>query len=425
MNEKLLQYLWQFKLLAAQEIHTQNGDNVAVIDPGQLNTDAGPDFFNSKIKMNNTTWVGNIEIHLKSSNWFLHNHHTDKSYNNVILHVVLEDDKPTFNEAGRTVPTVVLTIPEHVKQNYQRLEDEKTWLKCSKSIHKIDRFFWIQLMESLAIERLEAKMELVQKLLKETNNDWEQTCYIMLAKSFGFNVNADPFVLLAKRIPHKLLLHYSNNLSLMEALLFGAAGFLDEMLNEDEYYQRLSVDFRHLQHKHNIQALQKHLWKFAKTRPSNFPSIRIAQFAKLYFQHNNIFAKILETKQLKALTQIFMVEASSYWDSHYRYNLASVNKKKQVGYTATLGIVINTIVPLLFTYGKIKDNNSFCEQALLFLEEIPAEKNAKTNDWEQFGINSVHAKDSQSLIHLRNNYCNLKKCLQCRIGLKTLTLKQA
>lgn len=422
MTEKLLQFIWQFKLLPITELTTNTGEPIELIDPGQINNNSGPDFFNAKLKINNTVWAGNIEMHLKASAWNKHKHHKDKAYNNVILHVVLENDAATYSEAGERIPTVEIQIPEHVNQQLEQLFANSSWLKCSNSIQKIDPFFISQQIESLAVERLSYKQKQVEDLLVSCNNNWEQTCYMQLARNFGFNINAAPFMQLAQKVPHTLLLQYSDRIESMEALLLGTAGFLDELLNEDDYYQDLSKQFRHLQHKHNITPLEKHVWKFAKTRPTNFPTLRISQFTKLYYQHKNLFSQILDCKCTKDVFQLFEVTATPYWNTHYRFNSISRKSTKNLGKSAINGIIINTVVPLLFCYGKLRSNNLHCERALLFLENLAAEANSKIRDWETYNIQPKNAKDSQALLHLRTYFCDQKKCLQCKIGVKVLTI---
>ncbi len=421
MTEKLLQFLWQFKLIPFKQLSSDTGEPIEIIDPGQLNFNAGPDFFNAKVKLNNTVWAGNVEMHLKSSGWKQHKHHTDAAYNNVILHVVLENDDTTINQAGERVATVEVRIPEHIRQNIHQLTNNVSWLKCSASIHKVDGFFIGQCLDGLSVERLLYKQKQVEEHWRLSNKNWEQACYVQLARNFGFNINAEPFMQLAQKIPHTLLMQYSNRQDSMEALLLGTAGFLDELLNEDAYYQALSTQFRHLQHKHGILPLEKHVWKFAKTRPTNFPTLRISQFARLYFRHKNLFSHLLECRTTKDVQQLFATEASTYWNTHYRFNARSKNQTKKLGTHAINGILINSVVPMLFCYGKLRSNSLLCERALLFLENLNAESNRKIRDWASFQVCPKNARDSQALLHLRSFYCDQKKCLQCKIGLKVLT----
>lgn len=424
MNEKLLQFLWQFKLIPFHQLITDTGEQIEIIDHGQINHNSGPDFFNAKLKMQDTVWAGNIEIHLKSSLWNAHNHQHDQAYNNVILHLVLENDQPTFNQSGEQVPTVELNIPKWVHNNVNQIHNNTSWLKCSHSIHTVDPFFISQNIEALAVERLVYKQKMVEDFYQQCNKNWEQTCYLLLARNFGFNINSEPFLQLAQKVSHKTLMQYSARVNDMEALLLGAGGFLDELLNEDEYYQKLALQFRLLQHKHQIHPLEKHVWKFAKTRPTNFPTIRISQFAQLYFQHKNMFSAILECETVKALKLLFQTQATEYWSTHYRFNAASNKSVKKLGQSAIDGIIINSVVPLLFCYGKLRDNHLLCDRALLFLEDLDAERNNKIRDWEKFQIKPQNARESQALLHLRTYFCDVKKCLQCRIGLKVLTKKE-
>ncbi len=421
MTEKLLQFAWQFKLIS-NPLMINREEQIVIVDPGQLNSDAGPDFFNAKIKMGSTVWVGNVEIHLRSSQWNQHNHQQDKAYNNVILHVVLTNDAQVLNEAGMEVTTVEVNVPDYVRTNFDALQQERSWLKCSRYFSEIDPFYIIQYTEALAIERLENKTVLVQRVLENTQNNWEQTCYTLLSRSLGFNVNSEPFEMLSFKLTHAHLLHYTDDLTQMEALLLGTAGFLDELLNEDDYYQKLAQEYRHLQQKYKLQPMEKHLWKFAKTRPSNFPTIRIAQLANIYKHHPQLFAKILDAEDLENLIQLFTIGTSVYWDSHYRFNAPSALRKKKLGRSAALGIIINTVVPLLFSYGKHRGMSSYSDRALVFLDKIEPEKNSMIDAWAKVGVACRTAKETQALLHLRKKYCEVKKCLQCKIGMKVLTI---
>ncbi len=422
MNETLLQYLWQYKILNSLIFKTPQNQKIEVIHPGFLNQDAGPDFFNAKVKIDDTLWVGNIEIHLKSSQWKQHKHHLDPAYNNVILHVVLNNDSPTINAEHQEIPTIEVTVPTYIQNHIQLLENETRWLKCGYAFQNIDAFTILEVKERLAAERLEYKSLLISDLLQANCNNWEQTCYELMARSFGFNINSEPMKQLAAHITLSILQHYTDDYESFEALLFGTAGFLDEMINEDDYHQKLSMQYRHLQHKHQLKPLNKHVWKFAKTRPSNFPTIRISQFAMLYFRSPQLFAKIIAATDLKQLRQILQqVSSSSYWETHYQFNHPSKQKPKRMGASAIDGILINSIIPLIFTYGKSKANHSFCERALVFLEELKPENNQKVNGWKMFNVEAANAKESQALLHLRINYCELNKCLQCKIGHKILT----
>ncbi|MCK4661287.1 MAG: DUF2851 family protein [Bacteroidales bacterium] len=419
INEEFLQFIWRNKLFKNKSLRTIAGENVEIINVGETNNDAGPDFFNAKIKTNNTIWAGNVEIHVNSSDWYKHSHHLDKSYDNVILQVVKKYDKEIFRSNGESIPTIELKYSDDLFCNYNKLLKSENWIPCEKKFGKVDKFlidFWLN---SLTIERLEKKSNEIRLILERNKNNWEETFYQYLAKNFGFKVNSQPFEMLAKSIPLKYLAKHKNNLLQLEAILFGQAGMLSKEIN-DNYYLKLQKEYYFLKNKFQLVAIDEYLWKFLRIRPSNFPTIRIAQFANLVYKSSGLFSKIIEIKNFNDIKQLFEINASEYWDCHYTFTKKSKKRKKQLGNTAFNNIIINTIIPFLFIYSKAKDNELYKDLSLKFLEELPAENNSIISNWKSIGIKVPNAYYSQSLIQLKNEYCKFKKCLQCQIGNKII-----
>jgi len=419
MTEDFLQYIWRYGLFNKESLTTTGNEKIEILSLGELNTNAGPDFFNAKIKIDDTTWAGNVEIHLNASDWLLHQHQKDKAYNNVILHVVYNADQQILRQNKTIVPCLELKFDHRLFDNYAELQKNNSPIACNKEIKQVDTFVIEHWLNSLMVERLENKSQSISDILLQNKNNWEETFYRILSRNFGFNLNAEPFEILARSLPLNYLAKHKNNLLQIEALLFGQAGFLAEPL-DDEYYQKLQKEYIFLKQKFNLIEGEKHLWKFLRLRPSNFPTIRIAQFAKLIHQSSGLFSKILETNNIEELYQFFDVSASSYWNEHFVFGKTSKKSNKNLGKTAADIILINTIIPFLFLYGKNKDQQDLMDKALGFLDKIKAENNAIINQWKDLNMNITSAFYSQAYIQLRKNYCNTKKCLHCMIGNKII-----
>ncbi|MCD4663778.1 MAG: DUF2851 family protein [Bacteroidales bacterium] len=416
MTEEFLYYIWKFRLFD-QNINLTTGENIKIIDVGVHNLDSGPDFFNAKIKIGNTTWAGNIEIHVNSSDWLVHKHQNDKAYDNIILHVVLNNDRNIKRKNGEEIPA--LELKDKYKRDlylrYQGFLTSRNWIPCEKILHSTDRFVLNNWLDRLMVERLEAKAIEIEEQLKFNGNNMEQTFYEFIARNFGFKVNSIPFELLAKSLPLTYLAKDKNNKYEIEALLFGQAGLLTGRF-EDDYSKSLQKEYIFLQKKFNLTPIDPHLWRFMRLRPSNFPTIRLAQFAELIFKSSHLFSKILEEEKMNDLTNLFSVNVSDYWESHFTFKKSSPRRKKNLGKSAIYLIIINTIVPFLFVYGRIKNNQLFIDKALKFLDQIPGENNSVIKKWDLLGMSVRTAFNTQALLELKNNYCNKKKCLNCAIG---------
>ena len=422
MPEELLHYIWENRLYHTERLNTTAGEQLVIIDPGKRNSNAGPDFFNAKVKIGDTVWAGNVEIHCKGSDWNKHKHQRDKAYDNVVLHVVEEADEDISRTNGEKIPTLILDYPKHLAENYRHLLDAKTWIPCEDRFHRIDPIVLQLGFNRLMIERLEYKTEEIVSRLEQNNNDWNETFYQMLARMFGFKVNAMPFELLAKSLPVGILSKHRNNLFQLEALLFGNAGLLNRQLLGDDYFLQLREEYSFLYKKYKLKPIEGHLWKFLRLRPVNFPTVRIAQLAALIQGKEALFSKILEAKNIEAVLQLFKVKASDYWNTHYNFNKSSKRETEKVlGYTSSQILIINVVVPFLFVFGDKQNLQHLKNRALEFLEKLPAENNSIVKKWSDLGIKARSSFESQALLQLKNRYCDQKKCLNCQIGVKLVS----
>ncbi|MDR1602611.1 MAG: DUF2851 family protein [Tannerella sp.] len=417
--ERLLQYIWKYRLYADPELRTTEGFPVSVIDPGIQNTDAGPDFFNAKVCIAGAVWAGNVEIHRKSSDWQNHRHDKNPAYDSVILHVVAECDEPARRTNGEMIPHVVIRVPPEIERNMEWLLARDTVLPCAERIREIEPIHVSAWMSALLTERLERKTKDIFALLEEYANDWNEVFYVTLTRNFGFGVNSDAFGWLAKSLPFKDILKQRCNSLQIEALLFGQAGLLLDN-NPDPYYQSLQREYVLLRNKYGLHPLESHLIKLLRTRPVNFPHLRLAQLAAVWVNNDTLFSKILEHTDFQTLQNWFNAPLSEYWDTHYHFKFASPARKKTIGANAAYVIMINTVVPILFAYGKIKNLPEYGARALQMLENIPPERNSLVATFANAGIKASNACETQALIQLRREYCEKKKCLYCRIGFRII-----
>ena len=413
--EQFLQYVWKYRLYSVVDLETTEGFLVTVIDPGIRNTDAGPDFFNAKIKVFDTVWVGNIEIHRKASDWKNHNHDQNPAYDSVILHVVEVNDAVAYRTDGEMIPQAVMKIPERIKNNMEWLLSREKSLPCAERIHEVEPLLVSTWMNTLLTERLERKVSDIFIRLEQNKDDWNEAFYITLTRNFGFGNNSDAFEWLARSLPFRTIRRQRCNSLQIEALFFGQAGLLADTL-DDSYYQLLQQEYQFLQKKYKLKPVDYSLIKQLRMRPINFPHLRLAQLAAIWTHHDTLFSRILEDNQLETLKNCFDVSLSEFWDTHYHFRYTSPMKKKTIGLKATHIILINTVVPILFAYGKKKQKPDYCVQALHMLENIPPESNSLIKNFSDAGITVKNAGDTQAIIQLRREYCEKKKCLYCRIG---------
>lgn len=421
MKENLLHFLWQNLLFETTNIKSIDGAEIQILNRGTLNTDAGPDFMNAKVKINQTVWAGSIEIHVKSGDWQLHNHHRDKNYNNAILHVCWEYDKPAYRNDGSEI--ICITLKERVKTDlldrYTYLMNNKSSIPCSYFIKNIDELTWKMWEERMVVERLESKTLEIFKTLEKCNSDWHQAFYEKIAWSHGLKINADTFQNLATHIPIKILSKHKSNLIQIEALLFGTAGFLSNEKGDD-YYLKLRKEYTFLKHKYNLTECSITSWKFLRLRPANFPTVRIAQFAFLIHKAENLFSKILEKPDVKYIESLLKSGISEYWETHYNFGTTSIKKQKNIGNFSIYITIINTIVPFIFAYGKYKDIDELKEKAISILQKLNAENNTVIKKWIELGVYPKNAFQTQAVLQLNNEYCNKYNCLNCNIGFKIL-----
>ena len=423
MKEDFIHYVWNYKKFDFSNLKTTQNENLIIVNSGQYLQKAGPDFFNAQIILENQKWAGNVEIHLKSSDWYLHHHEKDDNYNNVILHVVWDHDTPIFRKDNSEIP--VLEIKNYVSKeelnNYLSLTTQKSWIFCENQIAKIDEFVFSNWQERLFYERLERKIQPVNQLLEETENDWESLLFCMLAKNFGLNTNGESFLKMAKSITFSLIRKEALEVIYLEALFFGQADMIPVDV-EDNYPKELKSWYDYIALKYKLSKAAIEPIQFFKHRPDNFPTIRLSQLAMLYHLHRNLFSKIIEANSIEEIYKIFNLSVSDYWKTHYNFDKVSSKKEKSLSKSFIDLVIINTIIPVRFAYANAQ-GNEISETLTDLLSNIPSEKNSIIEKFTTFGIKSKNAFQSQSLLELKNEYCNHKKCLQCAIGLELLKNK--
>jgi len=425
MTEKLLQFIWQSQHINKSCLVTEQGDSLQVIKSGNLNTNQGPDFLNASIRLNDITLVGNIEVHTKASQWHQHNHSTDKNYKNIILHIVWENDEQIVDDNNKEIPTLVVQnlVPKILLERYATLMNSTPTLPCSSFLPALSDISWLAWKERLTTERLLEKSELVLKTFQENNNNWEETFWHLLAYNFGLKVNAEFFKQIAETIAVTTLAKHKNQIHQIEALLFGQANLLNQNFTND-HPKLLQKEYQFLKKKHALKTIQGNCM-FLRMRPANFPTIRLAQLAMLISNSSHLFSKLKEITNVKEIGKIFNVTCNEYW--HYHYTLTDETKEydpKKLGKNMIDNITINTIIPVLFSYGHHRKEDSYKIKAIQWLQELKAEKNNITKQWEQYSIEHKNAFDSQAFIQLTNQYCNKKNCLSCAVGNKILKYQE-
>ncbi len=419
MNESFLHYLWQMQYFNKADLRTTDGEKIEILSPGTLNTHAGPDFANARVKIGDMGWVGSVEIHTHSSTWLEHHHDHDRAYDNVILHLVWQHDKAILRNDKTLLPTLELRgrVDEALIKTYRQLIGSSFSIPCQRSLPNIDELTKISMMERALFQRLERKANDVIALYEQNGNSWEETFYQLLARNFGFKVNAEPFYQLAKLLPLRILMKQANKLEHVEALLFGQAGFL-ETSKADDYQRMLQREHRLLAQKYSLQQnrMSKAQWRFLRLRPANFPSLRLAQFSAVLHQRQNLFSTVLESDGLKNLIRLFTAPIGSYWMEHYHFTKKSRGAVHDLGAASQENILINTVVPVWVAYGKQTDQQRFVDRAVEVLQELPAEENKITRTWSNLGMTARTAFDSQAMLELFNNFCQQNGCLNCAIG---------
>lgn len=422
LAEEFLHYVWQQRLFTQGGLSDCANQSLSIVQPGLLNPHAGPDFSNAKIQIGDTLWAGNVEIHIKASDWQRHNHQFDDAYDSVILHVVWQNDADVYRSNGTLIPALELeklVSPTLIAQ-YEYLKQNTHWIPCQNQLPSVDAFVVQQWLHRVLVERLENKSEAILALNQQLQGNWEQTFYVTLAQAFGFKVNALPFAMLAQALPQQIFAKHKHHPLQIEALIFGQAGFLTGHC-VDDYPAQLKKEYAFLSQKYQLSPMDKSLWKFSKLRPRNFPTIRLAQFAATVIASNHLFSKILETDDVKQLKLFFKNgDINPYWDNHFQFDIAGAYCNKSLGEKSLDSIIINAIAVITFCYGKQVGNQAYVNAAFNLIEKIDAEANAIVTGFKGLGIVALNAFDSQALLQLKNNYCNQKKCLHCGIGNKIL-----
>ena len=417
MNEDFLHYVWLYKMFSKVDFKTTDNEHLSIIKSGLHNKNAGPDFLNAELKIDGQTWIGNVEIHLKASDWYLHNHEKDLNYDAVILHVVWENDVAIYMKNNKPIPTLVLKnfIDETVLNKYKNLFlAPTTWLPCKNAISTVDKFIFNNWKERLFFDRLERKSEEINTLLQEKNNNFEAVLFQLLIKNFGLKVNGNSFLRLAQSVDYSVIKKLSFHANQLAALLFGQAGFLEEE-TEDDYQKELRKEYDYLKHKFKLNHIPKNEFSFFRMRPNNFPTIRIAQLVALFHKHQNLFSKLIALDNLEEFYELFTVVVNPFWQTHYNFDSISKKSPKKITTSFVDLLIINTIIPLQFLYQKSRgevDEEFF----LVLLKKMKPEKNSIISKFFEIGVSSKNAFDTQALLELKNNYCAPKRCLECAIG---------
>lgn len=412
MTERLLQFIWQFQYFNKKDLHTFGGEPLQIINPGQCNVNQGPDFLNARIRIGNTILAGNIELHMDEGGWTRHAHQHDPNYRNIILHVLWELPR----QPQLLLPTITLKdrVSKILLRRYAELMKSKAFVPCAYNLHDASGITWLGWKERLVAERLLRKSALVQHCLHQCHHHWEEVFWWMLARNFGIPINADAFESLARSLPLNILARHKTHLHHLEALMLGQAGLLNAHFN-DLYAATLAREYHFFKRKYALIPIHLPI-HFLRMRPHNFPTVRLAQLAMLMHTISFPFSRARESASLKELRQLLQVTAGEFWNTHFVLDEATTYKKKTLGQQMIDNIIINTIAPMLFAYGHLKQEQRYKEKALDWLAQLPPERNSITGQWKNMGILNRHAWDSQALLELKKEYCDVKRCLECAVG---------
>lgn len=421
MKEDFLHFVWKNKLFNQHDLKTVNNDKIEIIELGKHNSDAGPDFFDARIKINNIIWVGNLEIHIDANHWNTHKHNSDPAYNNVILHVVFSNEKEIFTQDEKLLNCLIISFPDNIYLYYKEMLSSKKWIPCADKISLVDEFYISSFLQRILIERMQSKIEVIEQLYYYNKKSIEETFYQLISRYFGLKINGQPFEQLARSIPINIIGKQKNSLLHIEALLLGQAGFLSGNTCTDEYFLLLKQEYNFLKNKYKLIPMDVSLWKFLRLRPANFPTLRIAQLAALLYNTSSLFSQFVNLEPIHEKRKILNVEASKYWDTHYLFGEKTKFKKKILGQTMKNIIIINTIVPMMFFIGKKNDDFKISSMAIDILNNMKPENNIQITNWKKINVKVNSAADSQALLQLKVNYCDKFKCLNCEIAHQILT----
>ena len=427
--EQLLQYVWKHKILPLTTLATTDGKAVEIIDPGLHNRNAGPDFFNAKLRIGNTMWVGNVEVHDHSKDWYRHGHDSDPAYDNVILHVVEEVDDEVKNSKGEYIPQIQLPVPAKITDNYKELLNADAYPPCYRIVPYLSQLTVHSWMAALQTERLERKTLDIARRAERANGSWEDAYFITLARNYGFGINGDAFEQWAYNVPLNQVAHHRDDIFQIEAIFLGQAGLLDinaipakyqKETMDDGYFTRLKNEYTYLAHKFSLTPMNRTMWKFLRLRPQNFPHIRISQLATLYHERKTSLSQLVECRNVDEMRHMLSTHVTEYWATHYTFGSESASNTKGLSPFSINLLMINTAIPMLFAYGRHTCDESLCERAFEMLDQLKAEDNHIIRMWKECGLKVKTAGDSQALIQLKNEYCDRKDCLRCRIGYEYL-----
>ena len=431
--EQLLHYVWKHRMLPLGRLLTTDGREVEVIDPGLHNRDAGPDFFNAKVRIDGTMWVGNVELHLRSSDWQRHGHQTDAAYNNVVLHVVEEADAEAVTADGKRLPQLCLPVPVEVRQHYAELLRTEDYPRCWRVVPRISSLAVHSWLSSLLADRLSERARRCLGWLQSVDGDWERTLFIALARNFGFGVNGDAFEAWGRQLPLYAAAKHRDDLFQLEALFLGTAGLLvpeavppsaREAAAADPYFLRLQREWTYLRHKFQLpEPMAYERWRYLRLRPQNFPHLRIVQLARLYHEQRASFSALMQATTREALHAALDTAPSDYWQTHYLFGLTAKPAAKRLSAASRDLLIINTVCPMLFAYGEAHNDEGVQERAVQLLEQLKPEQNFILRQWQQCGITAANAADSQALVQLKRVYCDRHDCLRCRFGYEYLKQK--
>ena len=421
MKENLLHFVWKLKLFSTSQLKSTNGEIIEIVSAGTANLNSGPDFLNAKLVINNQLWAGNVEIHLNSSDWYVHNHENDENYDSVILHVVWEHTVDVFRKTNQPIATLELKnyISKELLNNYQQLfSKNKNWINCEKDIAGIDSFIFTNWLERLYVERLEKKADQIQNSITKLNNNWEAALFVLLAKNFGLKINSEAFMNFANSFDFSIVRKVSNNLEQLEALFFGQAGMFSNDL-ESEYFEKLKKEYNFLKVKFQLIPISNGQVQFFRLRPNNFPTIRLSQLAMVYHRHQNLFSKIIETETIKEFYELFDEATSNFWETHYTFETSAKKSVKKITKPFIDLLLVNTIIPVKFLYLKNLGTNDL-SSVLPIIAHIKPEKNTIISKFNELKIKSKTAFETQALLQLKNEYCNKQLCLSCAVGKELL-----
>jgi len=418
MKEDFLHYLWKHKKVNFSRLATTDSEQVEVLDTGRPNLHSGPDFFNARMRIGTQQWAGNVEMHLKSSDWYVHGHENDPAYDNVILHVVWEHDVEVFRKDNTAIPTVQLQgfVVPIMLEAYQNLMKRKSlhWISCEKQLDTIPAFLMENWKERLYLERLEQKGGLIQQLLEHSSHDWEAVLFQLLAKNFGLKVNGEAFLSVARATAFSVVRKCSHDPEHIEALFFGQAGLLEKEM-EEPYFKTLKTTYQYLKHKYQLQTEGVLPMQFFRLRPPNFPTIRWSQFANLYIRNPQLFAQCMQGERIEQWYEMFTVTTHDFWEDHYTFEKKSTSRKKKSTKAFIDLLLINTVIPLKFYYAK-QQGEHIDEEIFEYMRAVPAEQNSKITRFKDLGVSASSALDTQALLQLKSAYCDKFACLQCAIG---------